>query len=46
MENLFEAQELFKNLGNKFKQFALNLSDLELLVEDATNNEPWGPSSS
>jgi epsin len=28
------------------KQMALNLTDLEVKVEEATNNEPWGPHGS
>ena len=25
------------------KKYALNLSELEIAVEEATNGEPWGP---
>ncbi|DBA94846.1 hypothetical protein WJX77_004293 [Trebouxia sp. C0004] len=32
-----------KALGNKAKQYALNLTDIEIKVEQATNNDPWGP---
>ncbi len=32
-----------KGITNKVKQYALNLSEIELKVEEATNNEPWGP---
>lgn len=28
---------------NKAKQYALNLTDVEIKVEEATNNDPWGP---
>ena len=42
----FNATDFVKQLGNKVKQFALNLSDLEIFVEEATNNDTWGPSSS
>ena len=28
---------------NKAKQYALNLTDIEIKVEEATNNDPWGP---
>lgn len=34
---------MFKSVSNKVKQYTLNLSDLELKVEDATSNEVWGP---
>jgi len=32
-----------KAWGNKAKQYALNLTDIEIKVEQATNNDPWGP---
>ena len=38
-----EALTYLKGIGNKVKQMALNLSEIEVKVEDATNNEPWGP---
>jgi hypothetical protein len=37
---------LVKSATNKVKQYALNLSPLELMVEDATNLETWGPHGS
>lgn len=41
-----EAGGYLKTLSTKVKQMALNLSDLEVKVEEATNNEPWGPHGS
>lgn len=38
-----EAFTYLKGLGNKVKQMALQLTEVEIKVEDATNNEPWGP---
>lgn len=38
-----EALTYLKGIGNKVKQMALNLSEIEVKVEDATSNEPWGP---
>ena len=38
-----EALSYLKGLGNKVKQIALQLTEIEVKVEDATNNEPWGP---
>ena len=38
-----EALTYLKGIGNKVKQMALNLSEIEVKVEDATNNDPWGP---
>ena len=35
-----------KSMTTKVKQMALNLTDLEVKVEEATNNEPWGPHGS
>ena len=32
-----------KTISTKAKQMALNLTDMELKVEEATNNDPWGP---
>lgn len=32
-----------KAWGNKAKQYALNLTDIEIKTEQATNNDPWGP---
>lgn len=37
---------LIKTATNKVKQYTLNLSPLELKVEDATNMETWGPHGS
>jgi epsin len=34
---------MVKSVSNKVKQYALNLSEIEIKVEEATNNEPWGP---
>ena len=34
---------MVKTVSNKVKQYALNLSEIEIKVEEATNNEPWGP---
>ena len=34
---------LVKTATNKVKQYTMNLSPLELKVEDATNMETWGP---
>jgi ENTH domain len=38
-----EALGYLKSLSTKVKQMALNLTDLEVKVEEATNNDPWGP---
>ena len=38
-----KAYGMFKSLANRAKQYAMNLSDIELKVEDATSNEAWGP---
>ena len=38
-----EAFSYLKGIGNKVKQVALQLTEIEVKVEDATNNEPWGP---
>jgi epsin len=38
-----EALTYLKGLGNKVKQIALQLTEIEIKVEDATNNDPWGP---
>ncbi len=38
-----EAFTYLKGLGNKVKQMALQLTEVEIKVEDATNNQPWGP---
>jgi hypothetical protein len=37
---------LVKTATNKVKQYTLNLSPLEIIVEDATNKETWGPHGS
>ena len=37
---------LVKTATNKVKQYTLNLSPLEIQVEDATNRETWGPHGS
>ena len=37
---------LLKTATNKVKQYTLNLSPLEIKVEDATNRETWGPHGS
>jgi hypothetical protein len=37
---------MLKKATNKVKQYTLNLTDLELKVEDATSNETWGPHGS
>lgn len=34
---------LFKSVGSKVRQLAFNLSETEILVEEATNGDPWGP---
>ena len=41
-----EAGGYLMSLTTKVKQMALNLTDLEVKVEEATNNEPWGPHGS
>ena len=38
-----QAYGVFKSLANRAKQYALNLSEIELKVEEATNNDAWGP---
>lgn len=37
---------LARSASNRVKQYALNLSDLELKVEEATNKDSWGPHGS
>lgn len=37
------AYGIFKNVRKAVMQVALNLTELEMKVEEATNNEPWGP---
>ena len=37
---------LVKSATNKVKKYAMNLSDLEIKVEEATNMETWGPHGS
>lgn len=37
------AYSWVKSGYNKAKQYALNLTDIEIKVEEATNNDPWGP---
>lgn len=34
---------LLKSMGTKVRQLAFNLSETEILVEEATNGDPWGP---
>ena len=34
---------LVRNATNKVKQYAMNLSPLEVQVEEATNMDTWGP---
>lgn len=48
MEKLsnYDWGSMVKSVTNKVKQYTLNLSDLELKVEDATSNETWGPHGS
>jgi hypothetical protein len=41
--DLFSA---YQTVSNKVKQYAKNLSPLEVKVEEATSNEPWGPHGS
>lgn len=38
-----QALAYLKRVKTSVKQYALNLTDLEVKVEEATNNEPWGP---
>lgn len=38
-----DALQYLKGVGNKVKQIALQLTEVEIKVEDATNNDPWGP---
>lgn len=37
---------LVRSATNKVKQYTMNLSPLEIMVEEATNLEPWGPHGS
>lgn len=37
---------LGRNISNKVKQYAMNLSPLEVQVEEATNLDTWGPHGS
>lgn len=34
---------VYQQVSSKVKQYAKNLTPLEVKVEDATSNEPWGP---
>ncbi|KAK9795194.1 hypothetical protein WJX73_002511 [Symbiochloris irregularis] len=45
-QRMDQAYGLFKGLANRAKQYAYNLSEIELKVEDATSNEAWGPTGS
>ena len=38
-----QAYAYLKGWGNKVKQYAYNLTPMELKVEEATNNDAWGP---
>lgn len=37
---------LVKTATNKVKQYTMNLSPLEIAVEEATNMDSWGPHGS
>jgi len=37
---------LVRTATNKVKQYAMNLSPLEIQVEEATNMDTWGPHGS
>ena len=39
----FEVMEFLKWGQKQVRQFALNLTETEIRVEEATNNDPWGP---
>lgn len=41
-----KAYGVFKSLASRAKQYAMNLSEIELKTEEATNNEAWGPTGS
>jgi hypothetical protein len=41
--NNINFTQLATQLANKAKALALNVSDIELKVLEATNEEPWGP---
>ena len=45
-QRMDQAYGMFKSLANRAKQYAFNLSEIEVKVEEATNNEPWGPTGS
>ena len=45
MNRYSEASSMFKNISAKVKKIALNKSDMELKVLEATNDEPWGPTA-
>ena len=34
---------VYQQVSSKVKQYAKNLTPIELRVEEATSNEPWGP---
>lgn len=42
----YDWRGMLKKAQDKVKQYTLNLTDLELKVEDATSNETWGPHGS
>lgn len=38
-----DAMGMFNKVKKVVQQVALNLSETEIKVEEATSNEPWGP---
>ena len=34
---------MYNKVSNRVKQYALNMTPLELKVDEATSGEPWGP---
>lgn len=43
---LAQAKVLFKQVAFKGRQLVVNKSRAELLADDATNNDAWGPHGS
>lgn len=46
MDYSFNPTAIFKTVEKKVRKLALNLSETEVAVEEATSNEPWGPHGS
>lgn len=38
-----DVMSVYSKVSSRVKQYALSMTPLELKVDEATNNEPWGP---